>query len=128
MLRALEALLAPLVLGTALILGLIGWSAEIAGAWLVLNALGAEVGLVATAFVFGCSMLVGGLPLFPGGIGGAEGTMIALLLVLGVDAATAVAATAIIRLATLGFAVALGFLVLPISLTRPLPAQTAAAR
>ena len=61
-------------------------------------------------------MLVSGLPLFPGGVGGAEATMVALLLLLGVDSATAVAATALIRLATLGFALALGFLALPVAL------------
>lgn len=119
LLRTLRALVAPRVLAGALLLGLIGWSAEILGAWLVLEALGAEVGLVATAFVFGFGMLVGGLPLFPGGVGGAEGTMIGLLLLLGVDTTTAIAATAITRLATLGFAVALGFLVLPLSLAWP---------
>jgi uncharacterized protein (TIRG00374 family) len=127
LLRGLQALVAPKVLAAALALGLAGWSAEVLGAWLVLQALGADVGLIAAAFVFAFGMLVGGLPLFPGGIGGAEGTMIGLLLLLGVDVATAVAATAIIRLATLGFAVALGFLVLPLSLTRPLPARPAAA-
>jgi glycosyltransferase 2 family protein len=61
-------------------------------------------------------MLVGGLPLFPGGVGGAEATMIALLLLLDVDAGTAVTATAVIRLATLGFALVLGFLALPFAI------------
>lgn len=125
-LRSLESLVVPRVLATALVLGLVGWSAEILGAWLVLEALGAEVGLVATGFVFGFGMLVGGLPLFPGGLGGAEATMVGLLLLLGVDPATAVAATGIIRLATLGFALALGFLALPLTLGQPAPARAAA--
>lgn len=119
LLRALQALAAPAVLAQSLTLGLLGWSAEVAGAWLVLHGLGAEVGLAATAFVFAFAMLVGALPLFPGGVGGAEGTMVALLLLLGVDTATALTATALIRLATLGFAVALGFLALPAALHRP---------
>ena len=114
--RALRALVAPPVLGKAMCLGLLGWSAEVLGAWLVLHGLGAEIDLIATAFVFSFGMLVGGLPLFPGGVGGAEATMVALLLLLGVDSATAVAATALIRLATLGFALALGFLALPVAL------------
>ena len=120
-LRLLQVLAAPRVLALALLLGLVGWSAEILGAWLVLDALGAEIDLLATAFIFSFAMLVGALPLFPGGVGGAEGTMIAFLLLAGVDNGAAVTATAIIRLATLGFAVVLGFLALPMSLARPAP-------
>ena len=100
-------------------LGLLGWSAEVLGAWLVIARLsGAEIGLMAAAFIFSFSMLVGGLPLFPGGVGGVEGTMIALLLLLGVDIDAAVAATAVIRLATLGFALLLGFTALPFAIRR----------
>lgn len=122
-LRTLQLLVAPRVLAVALLFGLVGWSAEILGAWLILDALGADVGLVATAFIFGFGMLVGGLPLFPGGVGGAEGTMIGLLLLVGVDGGVAVTATAVIRLVTLGFAVALGFLALPLTLVH-MPART----
>jgi uncharacterized protein (TIRG00374 family) len=119
LLRALQHLVAPKVLARALLLGLAGWSAEVLGAWLILDGLGAQVDLVSVAFVFAFGMLVGGLPLFPGGVGGAEATMVALLLFLGVDTATALTATALIRLATLGFAVALGFLALPVAVARP---------
>jgi uncharacterized protein (TIRG00374 family) len=121
LLRALQALVALRVLAQSLFLGLLGWSAEVLGAWLVLHGLGAEVDLAATAFVFAFGMLVGAIPLFPGGVGGAEGTMVALLVLLGVDPATALTATALIRLATLGFAVVLGFLALPAALRRPRP-------
>ena len=119
-LRTLRSLVAPRILALALVLGLVGWSAEILGASLVLHRLGANVDLVAVAFIFAFAMLVGSLPLFPGGVGGTEGTMIAVLLLLGTDTATAVTGTAIIRLATLGFAVALGFLALPLALLLPL--------
>ena len=128
LLRALRNLVAPWVLARALLLGLVGWSAEAGGAWLVLHGLGAQVDPVEAAFVFGFGMLVGALPLFPGGVGGAEATMVALLLLLGVDPATAVTATALIRLATLGFAVALGFLALPVAMSRPLRLAPRAAR
>jgi uncharacterized protein (TIRG00374 family) len=114
--RSMRSLTALPVLLMAMGLGLVGWSAEILAAWLVLDRLGAEVGLAAAAFVFGFGMLVGGLPLFPGGVGGAEGTMIALLMLLNVDAGTAITATAVIRLATLGFALVLGFLALPFAI------------
>jgi glycosyltransferase 2 family protein len=115
-LRSMGSLTTPRVLLMAMTLGALGWSAEILAAWLVLDRLGADVGLAAAAFVFGFGMLVGGLPLFPGGVGGAEATMIALLLLLDVDAGTAVTATAVIRLATLGFALVLGFLALPFAI------------
>jgi uncharacterized membrane protein YbhN (UPF0104 family) len=118
-LHPLPTIAAPLILAPALGLGLLGWLAEIVGAWLVLGALGTEIGLAPTAFVFAFSMLVGGLPVFPGGVGGAEGTMIGLLLLVGVDAGTAVTATVIIRLATLGFALLLGVAVLPLAVWRP---------
>lgn len=117
-LRSLRRLTTPGVLAVAFGLGLAGWSAEVAATWLVLDGLGADVGLAAAAFVFGFGMLVGGLPIFPGGVGGAEGTMIACLLLLGVDVGTAVTATAVIRIATLGFALALGFAALPFAIRR----------
>ena len=117
-LRSLQALTRPGVLAMAFGLGLAGWSAEVLATWLVLDGLGADVGLAAAAFVFAFGMLVGGLPIFPGGVGGAEGTMIACLLLLGVDTGTAVTATAVIRLATLGFALALGFAALPLAVRR----------
>lgn len=116
LLRALRRLVAPPVLARALALGLLGWTAEVVAAWWIFRALGIEIDLAAAAFVFAFGMLVGAVPLFPGGVGGAEGAMVALLLLLGADAAAAVAATAVIRLCTLGFAVALGFAALPFSL------------
>ena len=108
---AAGALTPPMLYGTA------GWLCEIVGAWLVLDTLGAPLPLTTVAFVFAFGMLVGALPLFPGGIGGAEGTMIALLVLLDTPLATAVAATAIIRAATLGFAVVIGFAILPAAVT-----------
>ena len=45
--------------------------------------------------------------------------MVGLLALLGVGFGTAAAATAIVRLVTLGFAVALGLLTLPLALRQP---------
>lgn len=56
-------------------------------------------------------MLAGALSFMPGGIGGAEGVMVALLMTQA-PAADAVAATVLIRLTTLWFAVAIGALAL----------------
>jgi uncharacterized protein (TIRG00374 family) len=113
--RLLGRFASPTLLTPPLLLGLGGWLAEIVGAWLVLDALGASLPLTTVAFVFGFSMLVGSLPIFPGGIGGAEASMGGLLVWLGVPLPVAIAATAVIRLATLGFAVVVGFLALPLA-------------
>lgn len=116
--RALGALATPRLLAAACTLGVLGWAAEIAGlAWLM-DALAHPIGLAAAAFVFGFAMLVGALPFFPGGVGGTEATMIALLLALAAPLEVAVVATGVCRLATLGFATLLGLLALPLAIGR----------
>ena len=70
--RMLGRFASPASLTPPMLLGLAGWLAEIVGAWLVLEALGAPLPLTTVAFVFGFAMLVGSLPIFPGGLGGAE--------------------------------------------------------
>jgi uncharacterized protein (TIRG00374 family) len=67
-------------------------------------------------FVFTFAMISGTVAMLPGGLGGTEAVMLALLSALGVDLQIAVAATALIRLTTLWFAVGLGFLALPFAL------------
>jgi uncharacterized membrane protein YbhN (UPF0104 family) len=95
-----------------LALSLIGWSAECAALALLLERMGAPIGFAPAAFVFAFSASIGGLTLIPGGLGGTEVAMVGLLTVLGVDPTTSVAATIVIRAATLWFGVAIGFLAL----------------
>jgi uncharacterized protein (TIRG00374 family) len=57
-------------------------------------------------------MLAGALSFMPGGLGGAEVVMAGLLIVAGMAESQAIAATVIIRLSTLWFAVALGAIAL----------------
>ena len=64
-------------------------------------------------FVYAIAMLAGALSFMPGGLGGAEAAMVALLVWGGASSPEAVAATVLIRLATLWFAVVLGVLFLP---------------
>jgi uncharacterized protein (TIRG00374 family) len=59
-------------------------------------------------FIYAFSMLVGAISFLPGGLGGTEATMVALLMLNKIAQPQAVAATVLIRLATLWFAVALG--------------------
>jgi uncharacterized protein (TIRG00374 family) len=63
-------------------------------------------------FVYALAMLAGAVSFMPGGLGGAEAVMVGLLVWKGMDGADAVAATVLIRLATLWFAVAIGAVML----------------
>lgn len=104
------------ICGAALVLGLIGWLAEVAAFHWLLAELGVGLGFAQATFIFAFSMIVGALVMLPGGLVGAEASMLGLLTASGVELPVALAATAIIRVTTLWFAVLLGFLALPASL------------
>ncbi|HXV23565.1 MAG TPA: lysylphosphatidylglycerol synthase transmembrane domain-containing protein [Alphaproteobacteria bacterium] len=114
--RGTAAILKAAPLADALVLSIIGWGAECIAFSLLLDAMGAPIGLAAACFVFAFSAAVGAATLLPGGLGGTEATMVALLSSLGVDLGTGLAATLVIRATTLWFGVALGFLALPFAL------------
>ncbi len=115
-LRQTARLFDPPLFALALALGVAGWLAECLALYWLLAEIGAPIGLRAAIFVFAFSMVVGGASMLPGGLGGTEVTMFALLVTAGVPADSALAATAIIRATTLWFAVGLGFAVLPAAL------------
>lgn len=96
-----------LLLG-ATVLSVLAWGAEAVAFHWVVHALGLDVSLRFAIFVYAVSMLAGAVSFMPGGLGGAEAAMAAMLMFKGASTADAVAATIIIRLATLWFAVALG--------------------
>jgi len=100
----------------ATVISLPGWLAECwALAWLMAT-LGHPIGLQAGMFIFSFSMLAGAVSLLPGGLGGVEAAMMAMLVVVGAPVDVALVATVVIRTTTLWFAVALGFLTLPLAL------------
>jgi uncharacterized protein (TIRG00374 family) len=99
----------------ALGLGLVGWFAEAYAFYILMGWMGAELPLWTCVGIFVFSMISGGLTGMPGGLGGAEAAMIALLSVQGVPLEVSIPATAIIRVTTLWFAVILGLLVFPIA-------------
>lgn len=101
------------VVSASFILGFIGWFAEGYAFYILLNWMGADVGMWIAIAIFIFSTLAGGLTGAPGGVGGAEAAMIALLSIESVPIETSIAATAIIRLTTLWFAIAIGFIVFP---------------
>jgi uncharacterized membrane protein YbhN (UPF0104 family) len=102
--------------GGTLVLTVVGWLAECLAFYWLLRELGLPLDFSHAVFIFSFSMLAGAASMMPGGLGGVEAVMIALLI--GVDSSfeTAVVATTIIRFTTLWFAVGLGFLVMPILL------------
>lgn len=110
------------LLWQVLVLSAVAWLAEGFGAWLILRELSPDISLNMALFIYGFGMLVGALSFMPGGLGGTEATMTGLLVLQGLPLPEAVAATVIIRLATLWFAVILGLfavLTLPASPEKP---------
>ncbi len=98
----------PRVLLLATALSLAAWSAEAFAFHLVLGWTGIELNIFFAMFTYALAMLAGALSFLPGGLGGAEAVMMALLLFKGVPEPLAIAATIVIRLTTLWFAVVLG--------------------
>ena len=97
------------------IFGMLGWCAEATAFFLLLGWLGADCSISTAFAIFFFSMLTGGASGLPGGIGGAEAAMIALLAVQGVPFEIAIPATAIIRITTLWFAIVVGVIAFPFS-------------
>lgn len=102
----------PGVLAFATLISLLAWSAEAYAFYLILHWMGAGTSVSFSFAVYALAMLAGALSFLPGGLGGAEAVMSGLLLWSGMPEAQAVAATVLIRLGTLWFAVSLGVLVL----------------
>ena len=105
-------LLAPRNLCIAVSIGTVSWLGEGLAYYVVLTGLGAQPGLqtaLKAVFIFSISTIVGALVATPGGLGGTEGSLVALCeQLLGLARAPATASTLIVRLATLWFGVAIG--------------------
>ncbi|MGR3542006.1 MAG: lysylphosphatidylglycerol synthase transmembrane domain-containing protein [Hasllibacter sp.] len=111
--RGLSAVAAPRLWLPALALGLAGWLAEGWAFHLMLGWMGAEIPFATAILIFVFATLAGGLTGAPGGIGGAEAAMVALLTLQGVPPAISVPATAVIRVTTLWFAILIGIALAP---------------
>lgn len=98
----------PGVLAASTTLSLLAWAAEAHAFDALLRALGAPAPWTDAAAIYAAGMLAGALSFLPGGLGGTEATMVALLAPSGLGQAGAVAATLLIRLTTLWFAVLVG--------------------
>lgn len=100
----------PMLLTAATALSLLAWAAEAWAFHLILDWMGLSVSLQFATFVYSVAVLAGALSFLPGGLGATEAVMAALLIWRGVPAAEAAAATVLIRVTTLWFAVGLGAL------------------
>ena len=112
---SLDAFSRPSALVVAGVLGTLGWLAEGYAFHLLLGWMGAEVPFWRAVGIFVFATLAGGLTGAPGGLGGAEAAMVALLALDGVPVETALPATLVIRVTTLWFALGVGLLVFPIA-------------
>jgi uncharacterized membrane protein YbhN (UPF0104 family) len=124
---------ARLLLGSRLLAGMtavsaLSWFFECLAAYVCVRGLHLHLSLADTIVVFSLGSLAGALSFLPGGLGVAETSMTGLIRVLGdVPRAAAAAATVLIRLATLWFAVALGLVGLAVE-QRLARAQPVSAR
>ena len=122
--KSLGAFSGPSILLAAGALGIVGWFAEAYAFHLLLGWMGAEVNLWRATAIFVFATLAGGLTGAPGGLGGAEAAMVALLVLDGTPAEIAVPATLIIRVTTLWFAIGIGLLIFPVAERISMKAKT----
>ncbi len=109
LLRSSQWLLSPRLLLPGLALGLVAWGAEGIGFLLICRGLNWNIGMAAAVGIYAIAALAGGAAFFmPGGIGGMEVAMAALLVAGGAPLSVALIATLLCRLATLWFAVLIG--------------------
>ena len=94
---------------------MIGWLAEGYAFYLLMGWLGADITFWRAVAIFTFATLAGGLTGAPGGVGGAEAAMVALLSLDGIPLDVSVPATAIIRVTTLWFAILIGLAVFPVA-------------
>lgn len=94
------------------LISIIAWGAEALAFYLLLYWSGFDLGFNFAVFVYAIAMLAGALSFLPGGLGGAEATMVSLLMLKQLDMQSAFALTIFIRFTTLWFAVILGMIAL----------------
>ena len=122
--EAAYLLFRPVSLAVAIPLSIVSWGFECVALYYVLQGFGVPGSLALSSFAFSFSSLAGAVSMVPGGLGVAEGSMAGLLVLGHIPAAQAAGATAIIRLGTLWFGVALGVVALAFTTRRIARANT----
>lgn len=91
-------------------LSLVAWFAEAWALHLILQWMHLDLPVSIAVFIYSTAMIAGALSFLPGGVGGVEVVMVSLLVWNGVSTPDAIAASILIRLVTLWFAVLLGLI------------------
>ena len=124
---SLRITLSPKHLLVPTLLSLAAWAAECTALGVVARGFGVDISLTKCLFYYATSILAGALIPIPGGLGVTEGILFKHLLGNMTDT-VARAAMMLTRVATLWFAVALGFCALGLLKLRPRAAESSAAR
>lgn len=112
---ALRTVMSPQAVLSMTILSVVAWGLECLGLWIILRGLSVPVAVSLAFFVYSTSTIAGALAMLPGGLGGTEVVMRTMLTSLGaITVAPAAAATLLVRLATLWFAILVGFVALAV--------------
>ena len=101
-------MLRPLPLIKMVLLSLVSWVFECMGFYLVLYSFNLEVSVFWSVFVYAFSTIIGAITMLPGGLGATEGSLTFMLIAESIPKDIAVAATFIVRVVTLWFAVLVG--------------------
>jgi uncharacterized protein (TIRG00374 family) len=105
-------LLSPKVLTISTLMSVVSWFFECLAFYILLQALGAPLPLLAVTFIFSFSSIFGSILFVPGGLGVAEGSFVGLLLLSGLTIELATLSTILIRLFTLFWGILIGLICL----------------
>ncbi|MEJ2717609.1 MAG: lysylphosphatidylglycerol synthase transmembrane domain-containing protein [Deltaproteobacteria bacterium] len=101
-------LMTPRIFLVGLIVSAVAWGMESFSLYLILDGLHLPSTLLEANFVYCFSTIIGALSMLPGGVGGTEAGMIALLAVLGISYSSGLPAVILIRVCTLWLAILVG--------------------
>ncbi len=96
----------------SLFLSIAAWFSESLGFYFVLQGLDVHLRILSASFIYSFSTVIGAISFLPGGLAATETSLTGLLVLAKIPKGTSVAATLIIRGATLWFAVIIGTIVL----------------
>ena len=117
--ESIFTMVSPAALLWSTILSIGAWFCECFGLWITLRFFIPDPNLLAATFIYAIATIAGAISMVPGGLGTTEAAITAALIkLMGVAEGSAAAATFVIRVATLWFAVLLGAFVLAMNQKR----------
>ncbi len=106
-----EQAMEPATLLSLSALNALAWFCECLGLYVVVMGFHQQISATLATFIFSFASLAGGVSMIPGGIGLAEATITGFLQVYGLDVASAIGITLVVRFGTLWYGVILGSVV-----------------